>query len=432
MPILCQIFRLLRRPGVATFHDPMLRLSSTSRPLLSFTASAPPCWSPPPLAPRVFPLMAPDLLVRRVSRFPPGSRSMSSNSGLEDKRLLISSANDHSVISQGTKNVETSGTTLEVIDENGRSATKDTKSPLIASADKVFPMELLPKSTHRDGSIHRSTHAWKKNYAVYDRSETRLADPKDCVFRNGKCKRHNPSRVLQFFSLKLAELTVDVGPVELYGYIAVRDCLDTLLNYVVNISRDDPVIVKQGSLINMAGPKRGIDMYCAVLVEFDIRIKAGKAERDDHQLIDGVSGIADLWGVWNQAFTNRIYGDCGAVDITVARIDKAVMANVEVAVSEVQSSFELCFSCFIGGYNEEIRLFDGAIGESRLLKRSVVAVVDGSTLDLKFKVASGPSGSAEHCCSFKADSHGLDAHEIKTEFGLMSVKVTWSTLLSSQ
>ncbi|KAM3213528.1 hypothetical protein ACQJBY_066109 [Aegilops geniculata] len=190
--------------------------------------------------------------------------------------------------------------------------------------------------------------------------------------------------------------------------------------------------VVRGSLINMAGPKRGIDMYCAVLVEFDIRIKAGKAERDDHQLIDGVSGIADLWGVWNQAFTNRIYGDCGAVDITVARIDKAVMANVEVAVSEVQSSFELCFSCFIGGYNEEIRLFDGAIGESRLLKRSVVAVVDGSTLDLKFKVASGPSGSAEHCCSFKADSHGLDAHEIKTEFGLMSVKVTWSTLLSSQ
>ncbi|VAI79369.1 hypothetical protein VPH35_125100 [Triticum aestivum] len=190
--------------------------------------------------------------------------------------------------------------------------------------------------------------------------------------------------------------------------------------------------VVRGSLINMAGPKRGIDMYCAVLVEFDIRIKAGKAERDDHQLIDGVSGIADLWGVWNQAFTNRIYGDCGAVDITVARIDGAVMANVEVAVSEVQSSFELCFSCFIGGYNEEIRLFDGAIGESRLLKRSVVAVADGSTLDLKFKVASGPSGSAEHCCSFKADTHGLDTHQIKTEFGLMSVKVTWSTLLSSQ
>ncbi|XP_044958209.1 uncharacterized protein LOC123409345 [Hordeum vulgare subsp. vulgare] len=358
---------------------------------------------------------------------------MASNSGLEDKRLLISCANDHSVISQGTKNVETSGTTLDVRDQNGRSATKNTKSTLIASGDEqdyVPPMELLPKSTHHDGSIRRSTHAWKKNYAVHDRTKTRLADPKDCIFRNGKCKRHNPSRVLQFFSLKLAELTVHVGPIELYGYIAVRDCRDTLLNYVVNISRDDPVIVNQGSLINMAGPKRGIDLYCAVLVEFDIRIKAGKKERDDHQLIDGVSGIADLWGVWNQAFTNRIYGDCGAVDVTVARIDEAVIANVEVAVSEVQSSFELCFSCFIGGYNEEIRLFDGAVGECRLLKRSVVAVVDGSTLDLKFKVASEPSSSVEHWCSFKADTHGLDTREVKTELGLMSVKVAWSTLRS--
>ena len=50
--------------------------------------------------------------------------------------------------------------------------------------------------------------------------------------------------MLQIFSLKLAEL-VDLGPVELYGYIAVRDYLDTLRNYVVNISRDDPIIVKQ-------------------------------------------------------------------------------------------------------------------------------------------------------------------------------------------
>ncbi|KAI4965717.1 hypothetical protein ZWY2020_051074 [Hordeum vulgare] len=153
----------------------MIRLSSTSRPLLSLTPSAPPCWSPPLLARRVFPLMVPDLPVRRVSRFPPGSRSMASNSGLEDKRLLISCANDHSVISQGTKNVETSGTTLDVRDQNGRSATKNTKSTLIASGDEqdyVPPMELLPKSTHHDGSIRRSTHAWKKNYAVHDRTKS--------------------------------------------------------------------------------------------------------------------------------------------------------------------------------------------------------------------------------------------------------------------
>jgi hypothetical protein len=35
----------------------------------------------------------------------------------------------------------------------------------------------------------------------------------------------------------------------LYGYIAVRDELDPLLNYVVNFSRDEPIIVKQVCMI---------------------------------------------------------------------------------------------------------------------------------------------------------------------------------------
>ncbi|XBI12361.1 hypothetical protein VPH35_139243 [Triticum aestivum] len=427
MPILRPILRLLRRPGVDTSHDRMRRLSSTSRSLLSFMASAPPC------------------------RFPPEFRSMASTGGFKadesgepGKGLPISSANDHSAISQGMEN---GGTTLEVIDvvagkhdalgklgdiygcEATRSTTKDRKR-----ADKkgrVIPMEILPESRHRDRSLFRGAQCWKVEYHVADRNETRLADPTDCVIRNGKCTRHEPNRVLQFFSVKLAELTVGVGSVELYGYIVVRDGLDPLLNYVVNISRDDPIIVEQGSLVNMVGPKRGIDMYSTILLEYDMRIKAGKVEDDDHQLIDGVSALSDLQGTWNRAFRKRIHGDCGTVDLVLARIHDAVLANVEVVISEVQNSFNLRLRCFIGGYKKEIRLFDGAIGESRGLKRSVVAVVDGSTMDLKFEVASEPSCSAEHRCSFTADTHGLATREIKTEFGLISVKVAWSSLLSN-
>uniref|UniRef100_A0A8R7V6W8 DUF6598 domain-containing protein n=1 Tax=Triticum urartu TaxID=4572 RepID=A0A8R7V6W8_TRIUA len=424
MPIPRQISRLLWRPGVAISHDPPRRLSSTSRPLLSFMASAPPYWSPPPLpfARRAFPLMmVPDPPVRRVSRFPRGSRSMTSGTTLQDMNAIASKHDASSNI------VDISG-----CDENGRSATKDRKRALVASDSEdndVLDLGIIPESTHRDGSLYRNTHSWKRDYNVDDRSETRLPDPTDCDIRNGECIRHRPNRVLQIFSLKLAELTVDLGPVELYGYIAVRDYLDTLRNYVVNISRDDPILVKQGSLIDMAGPKRGIDLISTILVEYDMRIKVGEEERDDYQLIDGVTDIADL-GPWNCALKKRIQGDCGAVDLTIARVDDAVMANIEVAVSEVQSSFHLRLRCFIGGYNEGIRLFNGTVGESRHLKRSVVAVVDGSTLVLKFKVASGPSSSVERCCSFKADTHGLDTREIKTGFGLISVKVTWSTLLT--
>ncbi|VAI91424.1 unnamed protein product [Triticum turgidum subsp. durum] len=421
MPIPRQFCRLIRRPGVAISHDPPRRLSSTSRPLLSSMASAPPCWSPPPLARRAFPLMMfPDPPVRPVSRFPPGSRSMTSGTTLQDVNAIAGKHDASSNI------VDISG-----CDENRRSAT-NRRSALVASDDEeydILDLGMLPKSTHRDGSLYRDTHSWKRMYNVHDRSETRLPDSIDCDIRNGECIRHRPNRVLQIFSLKVAELTVDLGPVELYGYIAVRDYLDALRNYVVNISRDDPIIVKQGSLIDMAGLKRGIDLISTILVEYDMRIKVGKEERDDYQLIDGVTDIDDM-GPWNCALKNRIRGDCGAVDLTIARVDDAVMANIEVAVSEVQSSFDLRLHCSIGGYNERIRLFNGTIDESRHLKRSVVAVADGSILVLKFKVASGPSGSAERCCSFQADTHGLDTREIKTGFGLISVKVTWSTLLT--
>ncbi|KAM0870610.1 hypothetical protein ACQ4PT_039863 [Festuca glaucescens] len=182
----------------------------------------------------------------------------------------------------------------------------------------------------------------------------------------------------------------------------------------------------------MTGPKRGIDFYGTALVEYDMRCKTSEQESGDLQLIDGISAIDDLWGTWNRAFTKRIHGDCGSVDITVSRIDDAVQAAIEVVISEVQSSFNLCLGCFIGGYNdEEIRLFDGAIHESRGLKRSVVAAVDGSTMNLKLKVASESSSTAEQCCSFKADTHGFAIEEIQTNFGLISVKVNWSTLLSS-
>jgi hypothetical protein len=57
--------------------------------------------------------------------------------------------------------------------------------------------------------------------------------------------RHIPTRLLQIFSLKLAELSGNLSSVELYGYVAVRDHMDPLLNYLVNISRNDPIIVKQ-------------------------------------------------------------------------------------------------------------------------------------------------------------------------------------------
>ena len=84
-------------------------------------------------------------------------------------------------------------------------------------------------------------------YFFYEarREAMMFSDPTDCDNINGTCRLHSTRHMLQIFSLKLASIPVEHGPVELYGYIATRDTLDCLLNYVINFSRDDPIIIEQ-------------------------------------------------------------------------------------------------------------------------------------------------------------------------------------------
>ena len=98
------------------------------------------------------------------------------------------------------------------------------------------------------------------NLFLYFFYEARLPDPTDCDIRNGECIRHLPNRVLQIFSLKLAKLSMSFCSVEFYGYIVVRDGLDPLLNYVVNISRDDPIIVEQVRILTYLQLFHGISL----------------------------------------------------------------------------------------------------------------------------------------------------------------------------
>jgi hypothetical protein len=275
---------------------------------------------------------------------------------------------------------------------------------------------------------------WKKMFDVVDRSETQFeamtfSDPTpDCSsWDDGSCWKHHPVGMVQIFAVKVARIPADAGSVELYGYIAVRDELDPRLNYVVNISRDDPIVVEQGSLVTMAGPKRGIVLMDNTFVEYDMRIKRGQGEQDDLQVLDGAS-IISFHGLWNYPFTLDTPGDYGTIDIILSFIRGAVEATVEVHILEVQRSFNLFLICLTSGLDQELMLFDGAIAQSRSLKRCVVAVTSNSFIDLKFNVGEVSSSLDQHCCSFKAEMHGHVTQKIRTGFALILVKVTWSTV----
>ncbi|GJN08591.1 hypothetical protein PR202_ga26529 [Eleusine coracana subsp. coracana] len=213
-----------------------------------------------------------------------------------------------------------------------------------------------------------------------------LSEPTDCWPQRETCRKHIPSRMLQIFSMKVSWISVNCDFAQLYGFMAVRDYLDPLRNYVFNRSRDDPLIVQQGSLIEMMGPKRGISFNNSVLLEFDMRIKKGERE-DDLQLIDGATEYSDRI-IPLKLFTDRINGSCGAVDITSGLVCRAAEATIEVAISEVRNSFSLSLSSFvsINDSSEEILLYNGAIDESCGLRRYVLAVMMNTWMHLKFKV----------------------------------------------
>lgn len=42
-----------------------------------------------------------------------------------------------------------------------------------SSVDLVVPLNRLPESSHRDGSIYRDTYEWKKDYRIADRTESK-------------------------------------------------------------------------------------------------------------------------------------------------------------------------------------------------------------------------------------------------------------------
>ena len=160
----------------------------------------------------------------------------------------------------------------------------DAKTTAAAAEEEegVWAARMIPYSRHRDGTIFKNLWYWKSEYFWLDptdRDETpvepmRFSAPNaDCWHDepDDDCGYHKPFDMLQVFSLKLARAppapmnttgAAEAGLVQLYGYIATRDAVDSKLNYVFRRSRDDPIAVplpaRQGSPIEMTGPKRGI------------------------------------------------------------------------------------------------------------------------------------------------------------------------------
>uniref|UniRef100_M8CJ41 DUF6598 domain-containing protein n=1 Tax=Aegilops tauschii TaxID=37682 RepID=M8CJ41_AEGTA len=324
-----------------------------------------------------------------------------------------------------------------------------------------FPC-IISDSTHHDGVIY-AHRGLEEDWDIEDRSET-LLEP---VMFSKATERSNFGRnMLQCFSLRLVECSINNNLIQLYGYIATQNDGDCMVNYVLIRNRDDPIIAHRGSLIQMIGPKGGIEMVYPVLIEFDMRIENGGKEEDDPRLIDGAINC-NLYRPWKPVI-HRINGDCGVVEISLACVEYVVEATIEVAVSEMHRGFglslrpwkpvihringdcgvvEISLACveyvveatievavsemhrgfglslrsivYVWEAYEEIQLFHGTVDQLCGFRRFVLAISLSDVMILKFKL--GNTG-VELRPSFKVKPHGCSSRQIKHELANISVK----------
>uniref|UniRef100_A0ACD5Y7T8 Uncharacterized protein n=1 Tax=Avena sativa TaxID=4498 RepID=A0ACD5Y7T8_AVESA len=356
--------------------------------------------------------------------------------------------------------------------------------------DGVGRAELIEFYTHRDEAIYKriETDSLARRYRLHDTSETGLepmmtSEPTDDCSRNWRsCEIHEPCSMMQIFSLKLAYPPAG-DQVQLYGFMAVRDSLEPLRNYVFNRTRDDPLIVdREDGFIQMSGPKRGIWWHDMALVEFDMRIKRGDKEADDLQLIDGAVWFADT-STQARVATERIDGDYGSVDICYALLQSALEGTVQIAVSELLGGFSLHAAVFYisGLVHQEMQLFDGVVpgpdgcrihkldkcvigsggrtddaahkymvscsgcpryepengavaadggGQRFELGEYVIAFPNRTKLGLKLIIyQSGSSSEVARFCISPASTHGSDTFAFDLGFANIHVKISWSTLI---
>ncbi|KAK3140186.1 hypothetical protein QOZ80_5AG0397240 [Eleusine coracana subsp. coracana] len=251
--------------------------------------------------------------------------------------------------------------------------------------------------------------------------------------------------MLQIFSLKLSSLpsSITTSEFQLYGFMALRDPIDPLRNYVFKRSRDDPFIVQDlhsdPFIYLSAGPKRGVYVQNVVLLEYDMKIKTGGESRDPQQheedeqdspLINGVAVFSlPMWT--HGPVTNLITGDCGAaVDISRCFIHNAVEITVQVFISELKPAtggIDLSITGRISKVTGEIKVFRGVVDQPCELNKFVVAVGYLSCLFLQFDVPGAPYNYL-NLFAFKARRNGSLRDRRELHFATVDVIATCSIL----
>ncbi|CAL4891475.1 unnamed protein product [Urochloa decumbens] len=254
--------------------------------------------------------------------------------------------------------------------------------------------------------------------------------------------------LLQFIDAKIAGYELNrPGRAKIFGFLAARDTIKPLRNYVYNCGIDncEAVSVKQKTgmaRLPLISPARVIEMSSRALIEFELHaLTEDDTKGDDGPIIEGCTELYNMFESKSFIEHRRLYSERCALDIKYMVLINAVEARVEVKVlrlGAIDGGVNMRLLAKTSGFSEVIRLFRGAAPKPGDTMSFAIAVERRSGFDLYIEgfprdnhtVGRKQVPYSWWKCGFTCSYHRTDEEVAELGvFASVSVKVTWKSYL---
>ncbi|CAN6343467.1 unnamed protein product [Urochloa humidicola] len=299
-----------------------------------------------------------------------------------------------------------------------------------------------PTPTRLFPAFKTEEHVFGSDYNLDDKSDLNVSNAGDCL--NGcQCV---PMDLLQFIDAKIAGYELNhPGRAKIFGFVAARDTIKPLRNYVYRCGIDnyETVSVKRKTgvaRLSLISPIRVIEMSSRALIEFELHALAeDDTNGDDGPIIEGCTELYNMFESKSFIEHRHMYSERCALDIKYMVLINAVEARVEVKVlrlGAIDGGVNMRLLAKASGFSEVIRLFRGPAPKPGDMMSFAIAVETHSGFDLyiegfprdKHTVGRKPVPYSSWKCGFASSYHRTDEEVAELgEFASVSVKVTWKS-----
>ncbi|XP_025805613.1 uncharacterized protein LOC112884443 [Panicum hallii] len=198
-----------------------------------------------------------------------------------------------------------------------------------------------------------------------------------------------PGDTMEVFFVKVTQISGDFQwPLDVHGFVAVRDSLDNKRNYLFRRGRYNCQTLtsqlRHDSLLELTGPSRAILLWDEPVFEIDLKVKyKGSSSSEDDKIL-----CLDFFGYNNICYkgslsytrTEVVSSKHSTVEVRFAHLKRSVEATIMARISKGSGNFSARLTACNTSIGEDVVLLDtrgqgvsvGKDGEVTLQRRVVV------------------------------------------------------------